>query len=46
MTLLATIPIGRRQHAAALATERLLLRAPKPEDAQSIARLANDRRIA
>lgn len=29
-----------------LVTERLVLRAPRPEDAETIARLANDRRIA
>ena len=31
---------------AALATERLVLRAPQPDDARAIARLANDKRIA
>jgi len=36
----------RDREVASLATERLVLRAPRPEDANAIALLINDRRIA
>ncbi|HEY7664040.1 MAG TPA: GNAT family N-acetyltransferase [Xanthobacteraceae bacterium] len=38
--------VMRQGSAPALVTERLVLRAPRREDAQAIAALANDRRIA
>lgn len=48
MTLLnfEAAELARQGSAPALATERLVLRAPRREDAQAIAALANDRRIA
>ena len=48
MTLLEDVPTtGTRDGSTpVLATERVVLRAPRPEDAKAIARLANDRRIA
>jgi RimJ/RimL family protein N-acetyltransferase len=48
MTLLEEISpeIRRELSTPVLETERLVLRAPRPEDAKAIARLANDRRIA
>ena len=48
MTLLEQVPLGvlREASTPVLETERLVLRAPRFEDAKAIARLANDRRIA
>ncbi len=48
MTLSQKVFSPTRREAAipALATERLILRAPRREDATAIARLANDRRVA
>jgi RimJ/RimL family protein N-acetyltransferase len=49
MTLLEEIPTGRQIREASipvLETKRLALRAPRLEDAKSVAALANDRRIA
>jgi RimJ/RimL family protein N-acetyltransferase len=48
MTLLEPIPTGtlREGCSPVLETERLTLRAPSLEDAEAIAKLANDRRIA
>jgi RimJ/RimL family protein N-acetyltransferase len=48
MTLLEEVPsrILRESSTPVLATERLVLRAPRHEDAKTIAQLANDRRIA
>jgi RimJ/RimL family protein N-acetyltransferase len=48
MTLLEDVAIGtlREDSTPVLETERVVLRAPRPEDAKAIARLANDRRIA
>ena len=48
MTLLDEVvdDTRREQAVAVLRTERLVLRAPRPSDAASIAMLANDRRIA
>jgi RimJ/RimL family protein N-acetyltransferase len=48
MTLLDRRPeeILRERVPSVLATERLVLRAPRPEDAKAIAMLINDRRIA
>jgi len=39
-------PTGQERGGAALATERLFLRAPRREDSAAIARLANDIRVA
>jgi RimJ/RimL family protein N-acetyltransferase len=49
MTLLEEIPTGRQIREASipvLETKRLALRAPRLEDAKTVAALANDRRIA
>jgi RimJ/RimL family protein N-acetyltransferase len=48
MTLCEEVTSGvlREGSTPVLATERLILRAPRLEDAKAIARLANDRRIA
>ena len=48
MTLLEEIPTGRYREASipVLETKRLALRAPRLEDAKTVAALANDRRIA
>ena len=49
MTLLEEVPTTgtlREGSTPVLETERVVLRAPRPEDAKAIARLANDRRIA
>jgi RimJ/RimL family protein N-acetyltransferase len=48
MTLLEEVPsrILQESSTPVLATERLVLRAPRHEDAKTIAHLANDRRIA
>ena len=48
MTLLEEIPSGRFREASipVLETKRLALRAPRLEDAKTVAALANDRRIA
>jgi RimJ/RimL family protein N-acetyltransferase len=48
MTLLEEVAIGtlREGSTPVLETERVVLRAPRREDAKAIARLANDRRIA
>jgi RimJ/RimL family protein N-acetyltransferase len=48
MTLLERRPVEivRESAGVVLRTPRLVLRAPRPDDAQAIARLANDRRIA
>ncbi len=48
MTLLEPIPTGTLREGCipVLETERLTLRAPSLEDAEAIAKLANDRRIA
>jgi RimJ/RimL family protein N-acetyltransferase len=48
MTLLEQVPLGvlREASTPVLETARLVLRAPRLEDAKAIARLANDRRIA
>ena len=48
MTLLEPIPAATLREASipVLETERLKLRAPRPEDAGQVAMLANDRRIA
>jgi RimJ/RimL family protein N-acetyltransferase len=48
MTLLEEVPsrILHESSTPVLATERLVLRAPRHEDAKTIAHLANDRRIA
>src|SRR5215510_8429458 len=48
MTLVEEISpeILRESSTLVLETDRLTLRAPRPEDAKAIARLANDRRIA
>jgi RimJ/RimL family protein N-acetyltransferase len=48
MTLLEGVSTGtlREGSTPVLETERVVLRAPRPEDAKAIARLANDRRIA
>src|SRR6266571_2637728 len=48
MTLLEEIPTGRFREASipVLETKRLALRAPRLEDAKTVAALANDRRIA
>ena len=39
-------PARRERTPAVLETERLVLRAPRPNDAEALARLINDRRIA
>jgi RimJ/RimL family protein N-acetyltransferase len=39
-------PARRERTLAVLETERLVLRAPRPQDAEALARLINDRRIA
>ena len=48
MTLSAEVlaPTGRERGSAALATQRLVLRAPRGEDSAAIAHLANDIRVA
>jgi RimJ/RimL family protein N-acetyltransferase len=48
MTLLEEVPLKvlRESSTPVLETERLVLRAPRLEDAKAIAHLANDRRIA
>jgi RimJ/RimL family protein N-acetyltransferase len=48
MTLLEDVPAqtAEQRSAAVLKTERLVLRAPRGEDAQAITRLAGDRRVA
>jgi len=48
MTLLEPVPARSLREASipVLETERLVLRAPRPEDAENIAMLANERRIA
>ena len=47
MTLLEVSPESLRENCSpVLETERLVLRAPRFEDAKSVAALANDRRIA
>src|SRR4051795_2901308 len=48
MTLLEELPRGvsRERSIPVLETKRLVLRAPRLEDAKAVAALANDRRIA
>ncbi len=46
MRLLDKIPLDKEGSRPVLETSRLILRAPRLEDAQAIAALANDRRIA
>ena len=48
MSLLEDVPAEtlRERSIPVLETERLVLRAPRPEDAKAVAMLANDRRIA
>ena len=48
MTLLEHTPdrVAQATKPPALATDRLILRAPRPADAEVVARLVNDRRIA